>query len=86
MVLEGHWVPILVAQAQIAKDPGNRNAVAAARFLLEAGKDAIEAVGGDEEEGVDHAFLKEFARMPGKKRATLEKKTKSGSMKLEVED
>ena len=87
--LERHWVPVLVSQIDIATDPGNRNAVAAARFLVEERDKAIEALGVEDEvqdKRLDD-LMKTFASMPdARKRVKVTKKSGDTTVAMEIEE
>jgi hypothetical protein len=83
-----NWYSIMIAQAKIATDPKNRNAVGAARFVAERMDRAAEALGVEDEvaHGTLDDLMKSFASMPdAKKRVSATKKTKDGTVTVEVD-
>lgn len=83
-----NWYSIMIAQAKIATDPKNRNAVAAARFVADRMDKAADTLGMEEEmaHGTLDDLMRSFASMPeAKKRVSATRKTKDGSVTMEIE-
>ena len=83
-----NWYKVMTNQVVIATDPKSRNSVGAARFIAERMDKAADALGIEDEiaDATLDDLMQSFAAMPdAKKRVSATKKTKDGSVTLEVE-